>query len=356
MATGIFFSDEFIPVLEQELYREPGADFVFDQFVMELDSFTSKAGDTVRVNGPTFLAPTSNPYTERMLSSISDKVSDNAAQRPDLNKQEVQIQEHLLPNALIVQEFEAAHTVHDLAQINGAVLARDYHMWRDDYVKNRMLDSTFVRYVGGVANEAALTSAAKISIDELVITAALLSQRYIPRYSDGTYMCVVDDAIIATLMTEQKFLTASTTALLANAPLFRGELTTVAGIRFVRSNNMPTTTGDSDGTPFLASQALMFGTGTYGMWPAGTADGLVSQAKMDFFKGNGAGPVVEVRGMPVEVRLREVNDYGRFQEMIWICHNEWKVLDPGVTAYSGSKTIGTDTRFIQKLVGATVMS
>jgi hypothetical protein len=69
---AVFFSDEFIPVLEQELFREPGEDTVFDQFVMELDSFTSKPGDTVRVNGPTFLAKVSNPYTDRKLSDISD--------------------------------------------------------------------------------------------------------------------------------------------------------------------------------------------------------------------------------------------------------------------------------------------
>jgi N4-gp56 family major capsid protein len=356
MATGIFFSDEFIPVLEQELFREPGEDTVFDQFVVELDSFTSKPGDTVRVNGPTFLTKLTDPYNDRMLASISDKVSDNAAQHPDMNKQEIQIQEHLLPNALIVQEFEAAHTVHDLAQINGAVLARDYHLWRDEYIKARMLDSGFLTYVNDRANEAALVEATDlISMTELVKMQARLANRYIPRFSDGNYIAIVDDATIATLMVETKFLEACTRALGAGTPLFRGELVNFAGVRFIRTNNMDTTTGDSDGTPFVASQVLMFGAGTYGMWPSGTADGLVNQARMEFFRGNG-GPVVEVRGMPVEVRLREVNDYGRFQEMIWITHNMWKVLDPGVTVYDGTKTVGTDTRFIQKLVGSTILS
>lgn len=355
MATGIFFADEFIPVMEDAFFREPGPDTVFDQFVMELDDFSMKPGDTKRVLGPTFLAEPSNPYTDRKLSSISDKVSDNPSQHPDLNKQEIALEEHLLPNALIAQEFEAAHSYHDLAQMNGAVLARDYHRWRDAYIRNRMLDSTFVRYVGGVANEAALTSAAKITSDEIMITATKLAQRYVPTYPDGNYIAVVDDATITTLYTEQKFLDATTRALAANAPVFRGEMCVVGGVRFIRTNNMPTTTGDSDGTPFAASQVLIFGTSTFGMWPMGTADGLVSAERIAFMNGMGAGPVVALRGKPVSVRLREVNDYGRFQEMIWLEHSMYKVLDPGVTVYDGTKTIGTDSRFIQKLVGSTVM-
>lgn len=356
MATGIFFSDEFVPVIEEKLFREPGPDTVFDQFVMELDDFSMKPGDTKRVNGPTFLSEVSNPYTDRMLTSISDRVSDNAPQHPDMNKQEIALAEHLLPSALQVQEYEAAHSMHDLAEMNGVDLARDYHLWRDAYIRNRMLDSTFVRYVSGAANEAALTTSNKISTDELMISATLLSQRYIPRYPDGNYIAVVDDATVTQLFTEQKFLDATTRGVGAAAPVFRGELMVYGGIRFVKTNHMPTTTCDSDGTPFQGSQVLLFGTSTFGMMPLGTADGLISQDKIDFFRGMGAGPVVALRGMPVGVRFNEVTDYNRFQEMIWIEHSMYKVLDPGVTVYSGSKTVGTDTRFVQKLVGATVLN
>ena len=354
MATGIFFADEFIPVMEDRFFREPGPETVFHQFVSELDDFSMKPGDTKRVLGPTFLAEPTDPYTDRKLSSIQDKVSDNASQHPDENKQEISIEEHLLPNALIAQEFEAAHSYHDLAQMNGAVLARDYHRWRDAYIRNRMLDSTFVRYVGGVANEAALTSAAKITSDEIMIAAERLSARYVPKYPDGTYIAVVDPSVVVTLFTEQKFLDATTRALGNQAPVFSGELVTAGGVRFIESNNIPKTTADSDGTPFQASQVLIFGTHTFGMWPMGTADGLISAERMEFLNGMGAGPVVALRGKPVSVRLREVTDYGRFQEMIWLEHSMYKVLDPGVTVYDGTKTIGTDSRFIQKLVGSTV--
>lgn len=352
-ATGLFFTDEFVPVMEEKLFMEPVDEFIFHQFTMELEDFTKKPGEVKRVTGPTFLAKVSNPDTDRMLADIGDKVSDNAPQHPDLNKQEVSINEFLLKNALIVQEYEAARSFHDLAAINGTVLAYDYHQWRDEIIKKRFTSSTYVRYASGAANAAALTTSNKISIDELVITAATLSNRNIPRYPDGTYVAIIDDSTLATLYTEQKFLDASTRALASQAPLFRGEMTTVAGIKFVKSTNLDTVVGDSDGTPFDASQVLMFGTSNFGMFPLGTADGLVKQERLDWLKGMGAGPVVTVRGMPVEVRLREVTDYGRFQEMIWIEHTGYSILDPNP---GSGKTTGVDSRFVQKLVGATVLS
>lgn len=353
---AVVLSNEFVPVIEDQLYREPGADYVMDQFVMELDSFESKPGDTVRVNGPTFITPSSAPTTDRKLTSVADRVSDNPAQTIGENFQEVQLDEYLLPNPLQIQEYDAAHSAHDLAQMNGGALAEDYFAWRDAMILKRMTDSTFVRYVGGVANEAALTTASKISADEIVISAALLSQRFIPRFPDGNYICIIDDATLATFYTEQKFLDASVRALASNAPVFRGEMVVYGGVRFIKSNNMAAVTIDSDGANAEGSQALLFGTSTYGMYPMGFADQLISQGRMDFFRGKGAGPVARVRGQAVSVRMNSNDDFGRFQEMIWLEHSAYSVIDPGVVVYDGTKTKGTDTRFIQKLIGANVLS
>lgn len=355
MATGIFFPDEFIPVMQAELYREPGVETVLDQFVMEINDLQMKPGDTKRVLGPQWLAKPANPLTDRKLASIQDKVSDNAAQNPTIVKQEISIDEYLLPDALIVQEFEAAHSFHDLAQMNGVVLARDYFVWRDEMIKKRMLDSTFVRRAGGKADDASMTLSDRVSLDELVYTATDLKNRNIPTYSDGRYICVVGPNTEATLMTEQKFLDASTEALREEAPLFRGSLGTVAGIRFIRSNNIDTKTVGTNPNDYEAEQVIMFGTSNFGMHPLGSAEGIISQKRMSFLSGQGAGPIVGLRGMPVEVRLREVTDYGRFQEMIWIEHSGYSVLDPHVASYAG-KTVGTDSSYIQILVGASALS
>lgn len=357
MPNDVLFTDEFIPVMEMPLHAEPTPQYIFDQFTMEDNTLNSNPGDTVRIMGPTFQTPVSNPRTDRKLSSLSDRVSDNSTRTIDENKQEMTIQEFLTPNAIALREFDEKRSIHDLAGMVGANLAEDYFNWRDQIIRDCFYDSSFSRNVGNKQTYA-LTTSDKISFDELNINGAILKNRFIPTYSDGKYICIIDPSTEATLFNEQKVLDATARALGAQAFVFRGEIGPIGHLRFVVSNHVETVTVGQSGTPFTASQAVIFGTGLFGQFPLGTEDELISSDRTKWLGGNGAGPVVKVNAMPVQPRRHEVTDYDRFREVIWIEYSEYRVLDPNPTNATGGagKVVGTDSRFIQKMVGATALS
>jgi len=356
MPNGIIFPDAFVPVLSGELHREPTEDHNLYQFVMELINFGRQPGEKVRVNGPLFLDEVADPDTDRMVSDLGVKVSSNASQTLDMNKQEITLRENLLPNALQVRQYEAAHSFIEVAQLNGAALAVDYFRWRDKYIRTRLLASTYKSYAGDATGTSDMDANDKYAIATFVRAAAVLSKRYIPRFPNGRYICVIDPAIEATMYENQQFLDATTRAMAAQAPLFKGQIGPFAGIEFIRNNNIPTKTAGASSN-LQASQAIMFGSGTYGLFPMGTADGLLSKEKIAFYGGEASpvanGPIVCVAGMPAEARINDNTDYGRLNEMIWTSHEEFSVLDPNP---GSGKVVGRDSRFIQNIVGCTVLS
>jgi hypothetical protein len=354
-SSGLRFTDDYVTVIEAPLFFEPMKKLVYWQFAMELDDLSKKSGETVRVIGPQLLARPTDPRTSRRIAAVSSRLIDNPVQELSNVYQEVTIDEWALLEPLIVREYNNARTMHDQAHWNGVALARDFHETRDELIQEAMLGSGFVRYVSGVAAETDMTTSLKFSTDEFVANAAILSLRDIPTFADGKYISLIDAAIEATLMVEEKY-QAAARAMGDRAPLFTGHVADFGNIHFVLAPTTPTVEVNSDGTPFDASQALMFGTSTYDMFPVGTADGLIKQDRLDWLGGMGAGPVVVVRAQPVEVRLGDETDYGRQQTMTWLEHGQYSVLDPGVNAYDGTKTVGTDTRYIQKVIGATVLS
>lgn len=356
MATGITYSDELIPLMEQRLHAEPAPSYIFHQFVMENFDFTKRPGDTMRIEGPTYLATPTNPDTARKLASISSLVANQSTQQFSLNKQEVTLDEWIGPGdatqvkPLVLQEYDVKHSIHDIAAINGAVLAEDYHRWRDAIIRKRFTDNTYRTYVNGRDAASTLQTGDYLSTDEFIKVGAQLANRFIPRFPDGNYIAIIDESTQATLYQEQKFLDATTRGgRPANeAPVFTGDLGAYGTIRYIRSNNIPVVAAGSSGTPFNASQAFVFGTSLFNMLPMGTEEGLIAQDRIDFLRGFGAGPVVMANGMPVEVRFREVTDYGRFSTVIWIEHSIYRILDPNPGA---GKTTGVDSRFLQLLVG-----
>jgi N4-gp56 family major capsid protein len=357
MPNDVLFTDEFIPVMEMPLHAEPLPQYIFHQFCMEDNTLMSNPGDTVRIIGPTWQPPVSNPRTDRKLSSLSDRVSDNATRTIDENKQEMTIQEFLTPQAIVLREFDEKRSIHDLAGMVGANLAEDYFNWQDQIIRDCFYDSGFQRNVAGKQSYA-LTTADLISFDQLNITGAIMKNRHIPTFPDGKYICIIDPNTEATLFNEQKVLDATTRAYGAQAFVFKGEIGPIGHLRFVVSNHVEPVNVGQSGTTINGSQAVIFGSGLFGQFPLGTADELISSDRMKWLGGNGAGPVVKVNAMPVEVRPHEVTDYGRFREVIWIEYSEYRVLDPNPTNATGGagKVVGTDSRFIQKMYGATALS
>lgn len=355
MATGISYPDELIPLMEQRLHAEPAPAYIFSQFVMEKLDFNTRPGETARIEGPAYLTTPTNPDTARKVASLSTRVDAQSTQQFSLNKQEITMDEYIGPGdatqvkPLLLQEYDVRHSIHDLAAINGAVLAEDYHRWRDSIIRKRFTDNTFRNLVNNRPQLTNLLTTDLMSTDAFIATGAILANRQIPRFPDDNYLAIIDESTQATLYSEQKFLDATTRGLASSAPVFRGEIGVYGGIRYVRTNNIPVVAAGGSGTAHNASQAFVFGTSLFGMMALGSAEGLISASRAEFLRGQGAGPVVMLNGMPVEVRFREVTDFGRFSTVIWIEHSKYSVVDPNP---GGSKTVGIDTRFLQTMYGA----
>lgn len=357
MANTVQITDEFIPLMEQSLFENPKASLVFSQFSNEYFDIGQRKGDTVRIMAPDYLAKTTNPRTARTLATLGTLVANQAVQSFTEKKQEITLNEWIGPGTttavspLQLQEYAWMHSIHDLASVNGSILAEDYHQWRDDMYIQALANNTFRYYVNNKASVSSLASTDLFTTDAFADIAQKLATGNVPKYSDGNYVATVDPKVKANLLKEQKFLDATTRGVLGtSAPVFNGELGVYVGIRFVESTNIPTVAMGSSGTPFTGSQVFVFGPNGWGLFPVGTAEGNLSDIKRDFFRGAGAGPLVQSVGMPIEARFWEVNDYGRLSTLIWIEHSEYKVLDPNP---GSGKTVGTDTRYAATLYGAT---
>ena len=355
MANNVILTDELIPLMEESLFDNPKPSLVFSQFSNEYFDLGQRKGDTVRIMAPDYLTKTVNPRTARTLSSLGTLVANQAVQTFTEQKQEIQLNEWIGPGTttavspLQLQEYDWMHSLHDIAAVNGALLAEDYHQWRDDMYIQALANNTFRSFVNNRGAVSAMLSTDLFTTDSFADIAAQLGSANIPKYSDGNYIAVVGPKTKAQLLKEQKFLDATTRGLQNSAPVFNGELGVYVGIRFVESTNIPTVAMGSSGTPFTGEQAFVFGPGGFGLFPVGSAEGNLSDIRRDFFRGAGAGPLVQAVGMPVEARFREVNDYGRFSTVIWIEHAEYRVLDPNP---GSGKTKNVDTRYARILYGA----
>jgi hypothetical protein len=353
MANDATYTDLLITLMEKRLHGPPSPQYIFHEHTVETQEIGRQKGDTIRVIGPEFPAEVSNPDTDRTFTNLSDKVADVAVQDFDLNKQEIQLTEYLLKSAYQIKEYDWMHSVHDVERINGAMVAEDYFKWRDAKIRKRFEENTFRTFgptdAAGLSSMHATNDAATSSF--FIRQVAVLSNRFIPTFADGNYHCIIGPDIKAKLFTEELFQTNTIRALQDRAPVYTNDMGAFGGVRFIWSNNMKVVTGGTSPT-FNVHRAFMFGTSLLGYMPLGTADELISQERLDFLRGFGAGPVIKVEGMPVEVRTDAAQeDYGRFKTAIWIEHSEYKNLDPDPTgngAYSG-KVVGTDSRFAQVL-------
>jgi len=356
MANNVKITDELIPLMEQSLFDNPKPSLVMSQFSNEYFDLGQRKGDTVRIMAPDYLAATVNPRTARTLASLGSLVANQPVQSFTEQKQEIQLNEWIGPGTttaispLQLQEYDWMHSIHDLAGVNGAILAEDYHRWRDDMYIQALANNTFRIFVNNKASVNSLASTDLFTPDTFADAAAQLATANVPKYSDGLYIAVITPKVRAELYKNQKFLDATTRGKGASAPVFNGDLGEYVGVRFVESTNIPTVAAGSSGISLTAQQVFMFGPSGFGLFPLGTAEGNLSDIRRDFFRGAGAGPLVQANGMPVEARFWEVNDYGRFSTVIWIEHAEYKVLDP---APGAGRTVGTDTRYSRTIYGAT---
>lgn len=353
MATGKHFDDEYIEKMEQALFAQPIPKYIFWQFAQERRDFTKGPGETIRIMAPRFLAAEADPFADAKLASLASKVADQATELWTMGKQEITIDEYLKKKPLALQDYDIRHSEHNLWDINITTLSEHFHRNSDDRMRTRLTNNTFRSYAGGKAAAAAMTTSDVMKIDEFVDVATRLHNRNIPTYPDGTYIAVIDPSTRGTLLKEQKFLDATVRGLATQAPVFTGELVVYGDIRFVVSNNMKKVTVGQSGTPFSASQAIVFGNPTLGLLPLGSEMGIVPRERFDFLRGNGAGPLVKVIGMDVEVRAHEITDYGRFKTVIWIEECEYALADadPSEDGTYAGKAVGTDSRFVELLYG-----
>lgn len=354
MPEGLKFPLEYQTLILEKLYLEPGRQFNLHQFVQEIERFDVKKGHEVKIQGFKRIEIGDDVEAEFTLPSLSHKISDNPEQYVEEFEQSFTMKEYLLKNAVMVQEWEQRHALHDIVGVHGTALADTYHKFREKMIAGKFANSPFTRYANNKATAAAMTIADKFTFSDFLLTQAELKQLDIPTYPDGTYVCLINEATKATLFNEEAFQTATLRAFQAQAPVFTGELGVISNIRFVLTQSFADVTGDSDGTPFNAARATMFGTGIMEGMPL-NATNLESQT-LNWMNGNAAGPITKVTGMKPEVRVSNETDYDRFLKMTWLEHAGYGVMDPTVEEFDDTTTQGEASRYIRHLIGATDLS
>lgn len=171
-------------------------------------------GHTIRLNRPKFSNTT---YTEasREVSSgstISTVPIDLQMEQVPLTLKRFsgpfdQTNNRVAPIA--IDEFDAKRAVHDLVEYRGMQLVRDFDRWLDAVMVLAFdsVASANVVYPTGMSTDNGATTVDAFPLDVTTLFKAeeLLAGSHIPRFSDGTYACVLTSRQIRELKDDDQF-------------------------------------------------------------------------------------------------------------------------------------------------------
>ena len=112
---------------------------------------------------------------------------------------------------------------------------------RDAKIEAVLAAGTNAFYTGAVASRTALAAGNIITVADVSRVVANLRTNGATEFPDGNYVAVVSPTVEMNLLKDQSFRDASTrSGLGTKGELYKGEIANFMGVRFVRSNSIPT--------------------------------------------------------------------------------------------------------------------
>lgn len=122
-------------------------------------------------------------------------------------------------------------------KILGTQAARSY----DRMINSVVVAGTGVQYAGGKTARTALAAGDILTMNDILSAVVTLRNNGALEFADGNFVCVVDPTVEANLMKDTGFRDAAIrNGLGVKSEVYKGEIATFNGVRFVRSNNIPT--------------------------------------------------------------------------------------------------------------------
>jgi N4-gp56 family major capsid protein len=120
-------------------------------------------------------------------------------------------------------------------ELLGTQAARTY----DRLINSTVVAGTNVLYSGSQSTRTGITNASKITMADVQKAVALLRNNGAEEFADGNFVCIIDPSVEIDLMTDTQF-SNTVYRQTGKNELYKGAITTFAGVTFVRTNNVPT--------------------------------------------------------------------------------------------------------------------
>jgi N4-gp56 family major capsid protein len=149
-------------------------------------------------------------------------------------------------------------------------LADNAHRIIDKVIQNELLTNMVnVRYAGGVVSRAALTSSSTVNLTDISVISAFLSEKGAPEYDGNNYIGVIDNNVAHDLRTasgQNTWIDVHKYTSYGIKNVFSGEIGTLFGVRFIKSNNLLTVDiTNAQGEDITVHMAYFMGKDAYGV-------------------------------------------------------------------------------------------
>jgi len=225
--TTTTLSAELQTYFSKKLLKQASYKTVLDQFAYK-EKLPSNSSKTISFTQYTDLTPTTTPLTE------GTPPSDTALAATAITATIDQVGAYITLTDLATLTVKHP-VVQKATELLGTQAARSY----DRLINAVVVAGTSVVYQGTNAARTDLGAGEVLTFSEVRKAVALLRNNGATPFDDGNFVLVVDPSVEMDLMGDTTFLNTVYRQTGKNE-LYKGEVTTFAGVRVVRSNNIPT--------------------------------------------------------------------------------------------------------------------
>lgn len=332
--------DELLAVLSTELRRQNQRRYIFRQFAYTITELGRSPGnDTVKIAKYLNLPEPTSAADYQLVPGVSlvatsDPISERAVA---CTIEELGRGRNSNVQPIGVASFVSAYTLHDLVAIVNEKLGQNYDAYVDFRIRQLFATATTVLYNnnGTPTDTIGDVTAGK----DATMTPAFLSQlfgymqdRKVPTYEDGYYAIVMHpralSQLVGKLSERERFVMGSA------ASGTQADLTTEMYRRMMGPGMTDMTSESLSGYHGVYANFHLFSSNAFGTGsPGPSAEGVQTETIGGGSKTTrtsyafGQRPIGRGVALPVEIRAREVNDFGRTQSFIWYSHEGYCALD-----------------------------